>query len=96
MTNAYALAGRPDDAARIFVEFEERATEEGIGDAWWAYSYIAVGDYPEALQRMESAVNRRLSVDQTPLTMLWGNPWGRPELETPEVRELLDGLWDDA
>ena len=32
---------------------EERATEEGIGDAWWAYSYIAVGDYPQALQRME-------------------------------------------
>ncbi len=76
-------------------QFEERATEEGTGDAWWAQAYIAVGDYERALQRIESAVNERVSLDQTALFALAGNSWGDPELEEPEFRALLDGLWDD-
>ena len=95
MAHAYALAGRPDDAMRIFVEFEDRATEEGVGEAWWANAYIAVGDYGQALQRIESAVNERVSVDQTALTILAENAWADPELDKPEFRALLDGLWDD-
>ena len=81
-------------AMRLFVEFESRAEEEGIGDAWWAYAYAAVGDREQSLERLRSAVNERSSVDQTPLTMLRANPWGDPDLDTPEFRELLDGLWD--
>jgi len=95
MAHAYALAGRPDDAMRLFTEFEERATEEGIGDSRWAQAYIAVGDYEQALQRIESAVNERIPVDQTALTLLAENPWGDPELDKPEFRALLDGLWSD-
>jgi hypothetical protein len=89
------LADRPEDAKRIFAQFEERATDEGVGEAWWANAYIAVGDYGQALQRIESAVNGRISVDQIALTLLGQNPWGDPELERPEFRELLDGLWND-
>ena len=92
---AYSLAGRPDDAARLFADFKEQATQKRIGDGWWAYAYVAVGDYKQALQRIESAINKRLSLDQTALVALAGNSWGDPELEKPEFRALLDSLWDD-
>ena len=95
MVHAYALAGRPEEARRIFTEFEERATAEGIGDAWWASAYIAVGDYGQARQRLESAVNARLAIDQTALIALASNSWRDPELDKPEFRELLDSLWID-
>ena len=95
MARAYALAGRPADAMRLFAQFEERATEEGVGEGWWAHAYIAVGDYGQAFQRIESAVNNRVSADQAALANLAANPWGDSELEKPEFRELLDGLWDD-
>ncbi len=95
MTQANALAGHPDDAMRLFGEFERRATQEGIGQAWWATAFVAVGDYRQALQRIESAVNERVSVDQAALATLAANPWGDPELDRPEFRDLLDGLWDD-
>ncbi len=96
MARAYALAGRPEDARRLFAQFEERALAEGVGEAWWANAYIAVGDYDQALARIESAVNGRVSVDQAALCAFAANPWGDPELERPEFRALLDGLWDDA
>ncbi len=95
MARAYALAGRPEDARRLFAQFEERALAEGVGDAWWANAYIAVGDYDQALARIESAVNGRVSVDQAALANLAANPWGDSELEKPEFRSLLDNLWDD-
>ena len=95
MAHAYALAGRPDDAMRLFAEFEERATEEGVGEGWWAHAYIAVGDYGQALQRIESAVNERVSADQAALATLAANPWGDPELDKPEFRALLSKLWND-
>ncbi len=95
MALAYSLASRPDDADRIFAEFEEQATQEGIGDGWWAYAHTAVRDYGGALQRIESAVNERVTVDQTPLFALAGNSWGDPELDSPRFRALLDGLWMD-
>ena len=95
MARAYALAGRPEDARRLFAQFEERALAEGVGDAWWANAYIAVGDYEQALQRIESAVNNRISADQAALANLAANPWGDSELEKPEFRSLLDNLWDD-
>lgn len=46
-------------------------------------------------QRIESAVNERVTLDQTPLITLAGNSWGDTELEKPEFRALLDGLWID-
>ena len=64
------------------------------GDGWWAYAYIAVGDYGQALQRIESAVDERVSVDQTALFALAGNSWGDPEMDIPEFRAFLDGLGD--
>jgi len=70
MVQAYALAGRPEEARRMFTEFEQRAAAEGIGDAWWATAHVAVGDYEQALERLELAVNGRSPVDQTALIAL--------------------------
>ena len=95
MALAYSLAGHPEDAARLFAKFEERAIREGIGNGWWAYAYVAVGNYENALQRIESAFKERVTVDQTPLFLLASNTWGDPELNRPEFRELLDNLWID-
>jgi len=95
IAQAYALAGRPDDAARIFADFEEQATQGGIGDGWWALAYVAVGDYGQALQRRESAVDTRVTSDQVALVRIAANSWGDPELDGPEFRELLDCLWLD-
>ena len=95
MARAYALAGRPEDARRLFAQFEERARAEGVGDGWWANAYIAVGDYNQALARIASAVNGRVPADQAALCQFAANPFGDPELERPEFRTLLDGLWED-
>ena len=95
MALVYSLAGRPDDAARLFDEFEERAIREGIGNGWWAYAYVAVGDYENALQRVELAFDERVTVDQTPLFSLASNIWRDPELDTPRFRAFLDNLWID-
>jgi len=95
MALVYSILGHADEAARLFAEFEERAIQEGIGNGWWAYAYVAVGDYENALQRIESAFDERVTVDQTPLFSLASNMWRDPELDTPRFRELLDNLWID-
>jgi len=41
------------------------------------------------------AVNGRSPVDQTALIALARNAEGNPELDKPEFRALLDGLWDE-
>lgn len=95
IARGYALAGRQEDARRLVAQFEERALAEGVGDAWWATAYIAVGDSDQALLRIESAVHQLNSVDQAALSNLAANPWGDPVLNEPEFRELLDNLWND-
>ena len=96
MARAYAFIGRPEDAMRQFAQFEERATREGVGDGWWAHAYVGIGDYARALERVESAIRARVPVDQAALVNLAANPWGDPELETPEFQELFSQLWDDG
>jgi len=91
----YALAGYSDDARRVVADFEERATQDGASHTRWAQAYIAVGDYQQALRRIELAVNERSSLDQTLLTVFAANSSGNTALSSPEFRSLLDSLWDD-
>ena len=92
---AYSQMGRDEDARRMFLKFEESAAENPVGDAWWARAYIGIGDYEQALQRLETAVEERGLTDLAPLSVLVANPWGNPELDALEFRALLDGLWDE-
>lgn len=91
---AYAAAGRQDDAERIFAAFEESANSSPVGDAVWTMAYLAVGDHQRALERLESAVMERVFTDLPWLSALDSNYWNISQLDEPEFRELLDGLWD--
>ena len=91
---SYALANRSEDAQRIFARFEEAALQDPAGDAVWARAYLAIASYEQALQRLQSAVSLAIPTNVAALTELAANPWGNPELETPDFREILDGLWD--
>lgn len=95
MAHIYVLAGFPGEAAKIFDQFEEQATQEDIGDGWWAYAHVAMGEYDKALQRIQSAVNRRVNADQVALLILAANTWRDPQLDAQEFRALLDSLWID-
>ncbi len=92
---AYEQMGRREDALRLFSVFEESAAQNPVGDAVWARAYIGVGDYEQALQRLEYAVGNRALTDFAVLTSFASNPWNDPVLNEPEFRELLDKLWDD-
>ncbi len=96
VVHAYGQMGRREDALRMFSVFEESATQNAVGDAVWARSYIGIGDYEQALQRLESAVNNRVLTDFAVLTAFASNPWNDPVLNEPEFRELLDNLWGDG
>jgi len=96
LAHSYALIGRPDEAMRVFAEIQEAAADRPMGESSWARAYIAVGDYEEALRRVELAVANRVPTDFAALTLLAANPWDDPELASPRFRVLLGGLWDDG
>ena len=93
LARAYSLMGRSEDAMRMFVKLEEVAEKTLVGDAIWAAGYIAIGDFDQALQRIQSAVRDRVPTDFVTLTGVAANSFSIPELERPEFRELLDTLW---
>ena len=95
MAHVYALAGQPDDAMRLFAKFEQEVDENPVSDAVWIRALIAVGDYGQAHQRLESAVQNRTLTDVLALTAIEANPWNDPELNKPEFRELVSDLWND-
>jgi tetratricopeptide (TPR) repeat protein len=91
----YRQTGRPDDAMRLFLDFEQQASDESVDEGAWVRAYLAVGNHEQALERLESAADIKALIDVATLTELAANPWGDPELERPEFRELLDVLWDE-
>ena len=91
---AYSLMGRPDDAGRVFDEFEESAIERPVGDAVWARAYLAIGDYDQMRERLESSLSNRVVTDLPTLTEFASNTWDVPELAQPEYQELFSGLWE--
>ena len=94
--HGYALAGRPEEANRLFAEIVQAAEDQPIGEAIWARAYIAVGNYDEALRHAELAVANRVPTDFAALVELAANPWDDSELASPKFRMLLDGLWIDG
>ena len=53
MAHAYAAAGRPEDAMRLFGQLQGRASDGPVGDANWVRAYIAIGNYEQALLHLE-------------------------------------------
>ena len=79
----------------MFAAFEERAEETDVGDANWAYIHLALGEYDQALERLEEAMAAPAAINYTPLIAIKLNDWGDPVLEEPRFREVLAGLWSE-
>ena len=93
MAMAYSQVGRREDAERMFALLGELDLENPVGQAIWAQVYIALGNYDEALEQLEAAMDSPAAVNYTTLIEIKANPWAIPELDTPRFREILSGLW---
>jgi tetratricopeptide (TPR) repeat protein len=91
----YSMAGRREAAERMVATLEEREEESPVGDSVWALAHIALGEYDEALVRLEAAMAAPSSASYTSLVEIIANPWGDPVLEEPRFREVLDNLWSE-
>jgi len=96
MALTYSQAGSSEDAQRLFDELQDKARGEPIGEAIWARANMAIGDYEQALQHLESAVRERVPTDASTLADLAANAGNDPYLDAdPRFQELLGGLWDE-
>ncbi len=93
MAMIYSQVGRREDAERMLALLEELDRESPVGEAIWALTHIALGNYDEALRQLEVAMENPASVNNTTLSELKANPWAIPELDTPRFREVLGGYW---
>jgi tetratricopeptide (TPR) repeat protein len=88
----YAQLGRRQDVIRLFDRLEEMET---VSQAAWAMAYIALGDYEQALQRIESAVSNPETIGGATniLYQLAANPFDDPALGGPPFQEAFNPLW---
>jgi len=90
---AYAQLNHPQDVERLFDELQEiaRASDDSVGDDVWAMIYLALGDYDQALQRLEVLVND-LTVNVWLMGQIKANDFSDPVLEEPRWQEIRDRL----
>lgn len=88
---AYAKLGRNDDVARLFGRLQQM---ESVSQAAWAAVYVALGDYDQALQHLETAITEPESISGATnvLYFLADNPFQDPELESARFQALFDRL----
>jgi tetratricopeptide (TPR) repeat protein len=90
----YAQLGRRQDVMRLFGRLEEMQT---VSQAAWGMAYIALGDYEQALERLESAISspETISGATNMLYQLAANPFGDPALGGPQFQEAFGPLWGE-
>jgi tetratricopeptide (TPR) repeat protein len=88
---AYAKLGRSDDVTRLFGRLQQM---ESVSQAAWAAAYIALGDYDQALEHLESAIAEPESISGATnvLYFLADNPFQDPELDTARFQAQFDRL----
>ena len=97
---AYARAGRPDEARRLFDALEARARAgETPGFGGWASAYLAIGDEERALEALERAADR--AANHQPDEGFWSlmnlrmNVTDDPVLRKPEFAAVLQRVKGD-
>lgn len=90
---AYGLLGQPEDAQRVFEELRGFATDQYVDPSIWAWAYMGVGDYDEALRQLHTAAEN-LELLQLPWVALFirDNTWSDPILEQSEWVEMRSRL----
>ena len=88
---AYAKLGRHDDVMRLFGRLQQM---DSVSQAAWSAAYIALGDYDQALQRLEMAITQpeTISGATNVLYFLADNPFQDPELDSARFQALFDRL----
>ena len=93
---AYAQLGRRQDVQRLVTRLEQRRTQ--VSNVAWAVAYVALGDYAQALQRLEMVVKqqeRTAGVRQL-LGEIAANTYDDPALDGPRFQEVLRRVWDGS
>ena len=93
MAYAYSQLGRRQDVLRLFNELEQ--SEDPVSDVAWAMTYMAVGDYEEALGRLTTAIEEQEESDdfRQLLGDMVANTYSDPALDGPQFKAVLDGIW---
>ena len=89
----YRLLGQPEDARRAFEVVRELATNLYVDPSTWAWAYMGVGDYDEALRLLDTAAEN-LELLQLPWLahFIRLNTWSDPILDQPEWVEMRSRL----
>lgn len=87
----YALAGKKDEAMRVFKELEARTTEDYISPLEYSLGYLAIGDHERALQELEIAAS---SWNLIPVQLMYFkyNVFKDPVLEQPEFKKVRNRM----
>jgi len=90
---AYGRLRQADDAQRAFAIVEELAGGLYVDSSTWAWAYMGVGDYDEALRQLNIATEN-LELLQLPWLahFIRQNVWNDPVLEQPEFVEVRSRL----
>jgi tetratricopeptide (TPR) repeat protein len=85
---AYAMAGKADEARTIIREMEQRAQTGFMSPYHFAYVYTGLGDYDRALDMLERAVAERTG----PAYSIKGSFLLKPLHSHPRFRALLQQM----
>ena len=89
----YSLVDQTDDAQRLVRELNEIAANRYVDAGAWAWAFMSMDDYAEALNRLgEAAESPQLVTSPYPLYFIRLNFWSDPVLEQPDfiaAREKL-------
>jgi tetratricopeptide (TPR) repeat protein len=89
----YGQLGYRNDAARLLTRVQSVASETYVGPGSWAMLYIGVGDYSQALDALNTAIeNPSLLTHFHPFTIIMQNAYLDPILEQPEWMEARSRL----
>jgi tetratricopeptide (TPR) repeat protein len=89
----YGLLGQREDAQRAFEFVTELSADQYVDPVVWAWAYMGMGDYDEALIRLNAAAeNPQLITDPIAALFTRLNFWSDPVLEQPEWVEVRNKL----
>ena len=89
----YGLLGQTEDAQRALRRLRQQATTRYVDSPRWAWAYLGIGDYQEALNQLNAAADNPERIQYLlALNYIRVNFWRDPMLEEPEFVEVRNRL----